>query len=81
MATERRKKKKQRPCGEGYKRVEVDPNESDSSGAKKPSDKENTGEKKYKCVKIRKPGAKPSDPPKGPKSNPSEENPKENIKK
>lgn len=53
MATKRKEKKKERPCGEGYKRVEIDPNEEAKS--------KNPDEKKYKCIKIRKPGIKKED--------------------
>lgn len=61
MATKRKEKKKERPCGEGYRRVEIDPNEEDSSYGENPSKKKkskNPGEKKFKCIKIRKPGIK-----------------------
>tara|TARA_Y100000385_G_C13058030_1_gene622957 strand:- start:647 stop:898 length:252 start_codon:yes stop_codon:yes gene_type:complete len=55
MATKRKTNKKERPCGEGYKRVEVDQNDDPDVKSSNLKNKE----KKFKCVKIRKPGIKP----------------------
>jgi len=71
MATKRKEKKKERPCGEGYRREEiVDAStktfpdvESGESGEKgyPTNNSKKKPKKKYRCVKIRKPGIKKED--------------------
>ena len=68
MATKRKTKKKENPCGEGYRREEivdastktfpdVESGESGEKGYPKNNSKKRP-KKKYRCVKIRKPGIK-----------------------
>jgi|ETNvirenome_2_60_1030617.scaffolds.fasta_scaffold33026_3 hypothetical protein len=58
MATKRKREKQEKPCGEGYRRVEIKTNEEQSS---KPGTSEKK-KKKFKCVKILMKPQKNSDP-------------------
>jgi len=61
MATKRKIKKHKRPCGEGYERVEIDPSDDPTKERGFKEKDSSTKKKKYKCVKIRKPGIKNPD--------------------